>query len=128
MCGATQRGRGSASLGFSAAMPSGFSEFQACSGRPGFSAATGSGVSGDASPDGGGGGGGTLGLTTDFRAMFGPWSRNDATGLASTGDAVDSKNFPASDALPVEEMLGDRSLSVMDEVSLLAKKSSDPDP
>lgn len=85
---------------------------------------------GDGPPDGGGGGG-TLGLAIIFRCV-GPESRNERTGLERSGDGLEGdgdtrlENGLASDGLPVEEILGDMSLS--DDCSLLEKKSSDPEP
>lgn len=56
-------------------------------------------------------------------------------GLERTGDGVEGdgdtrpENILGSHGLPVDEMLGDMSLSVAaDDGSLLEKKSSDPEP
>jgi len=88
---------------------------------------------GDGSADGGGGGG-TVGLATVFRCVE-PESRNEMIGLERTGDGVEGvgdmrlANGLASQGLPVDEMLGDMSLSAaVEDCSLLEKKSSDAEP
>jgi len=86
------------------------------------------------SVDGGGGGGGTVGRATVFRCV-GPGSRNEMIGLERTVDGLEGDgdiglaNGRASHGLPVDEMLGDMSLSaVVDDCSRFEKKSSDPEP